>query len=122
MIIDVDLFKDIFERQGNEKYDIGRMGHKKSEDALTWNVFVTLQETGELKAIVSLISGQSCEEEPELILWGYSLKNSSSTNKPIDELESFRKKFEYQLPIKTEPDIILKTAKEVFLIEAKFCS
>ena len=118
MIVGIDLFRDIFERQGNKKYDKERIGYEKSEDALTWNVFVTLQKAGGLKAIASLISDKSCEEEPELILWGYNLKDGS----PIKELESFRKKFESQIGVPTEPDIILKTAKEVFLIEAKFCS
>jgi hypothetical protein len=118
LTVDIDLFKDIFEKQGNKKYDIERIGYEKSEDALTWNVFVTLKNAGELKAITSLISGKSCEEEPELILWGYNLKDGS----PLEELEFFREKFESEIRVPTEPDIILKTAKEVFLIEAKFCS
>ena len=53
---------------------------------------------------------KSYEEEPELILWGYNL---NSPNKPINELEIFRKKYELEIPVKTEPDIILNTAKEV---------
>jgi hypothetical protein len=124
LIIDKELFESIFEKQNNgkydreKKYDTKRMGYEKSEDALTWNVFVTLQKAGGLKAVASLISDKSCEEEPELILWGYSLKDGLL----IKELKSFREKFERQLSIKTEPDIILKTGKEIFLIEAKFCS
>lgn len=117
LIIDKELFRSIFEKQNNEKYD-KRMGYENSEDALTWNVFVTLKKAGGLKAIASLISDKSCEEEPELILWGYSLKDGS----PLEELKSFREDFERQLQIKTEPDIILKTGKGIFLIEAKFCS
>jgi len=118
LITDINLFKDIFGRQDSEKYDTGRIGYENSEDALSWNVFVTLQKAGELKAIPSLISGKPCEEEPELILWGYSLSDGSL----VKELKCFRDKFEYSIQVKTEPDIILKTANEVFLIEAKFCS
>jgi hypothetical protein len=124
LIIDKELFENVFEKQNNgkydreKKYDTKKMGHENSEDALTWNVFVTLQKAGGLKAVASLISDKSCEEELELILWGYSLKDGLL----IKELKSFREKFESQIGVPTEPDIILKTANEVFLIEAKFCS
>lgn len=118
LITSINSFKDIFEKKDNAKYDVDRIGYENSEDALSWNVFVTLQKAGELKAIATLISGKPCEEEPELILWGYSLSNGST----IEELKCFKKKFESSISVQTEPDIILKTTNEVFLIEAKFCS
>ncbi|MGA2916057.1 MAG: hypothetical protein ABSE89_08550 [Sedimentisphaerales bacterium] len=119
LITDIDLFKTIFDNPGNVKFDTKRIGYENSEDALSWNVFATLKKANELKNIASLITGKSYKEEPELILWGYNL---NSPDKPINELEIFRKKYEFEIRVQTEPDIILNTAKEVFLIEAKFCS
>jgi len=109
LITGIDLFKNVFDNQDNVKFDKERIGNENSEDALSWNVFVTLKKANELKAVVSLITSKSYEEEPELILWGYNL---NSPNKPINELEIFRKKYELEIPVKTEPDIILNTAKE----------
>ncbi|MBM4104631.1 MAG: hypothetical protein FJ263_11420 [Planctomycetes bacterium] len=118
LIIDLDLFNNIYEKPGNKKFDVNNIGHENSEDALTWNVFATLRKTGFLKNIVSLISGNICSEEPELILWGYSLNDNSF----MKELSSFHVRYESELRVKTEPDIILKTKNIIILIEAKFCS
>src|SRR5438094_81658 len=90
------------------KYDSTWLGHEKSEDALTWNVFRTLQECGLLHVVARWITGMEIELEPRLYLWGLSI--SDETFEPWDLLIAARKQFESNLPVvrpPTEPDIAL---------------
>lgn len=106
------------------KYESDRLGHEKSEDALTWNVFRTLQECGLLHVVAGWITGQDIQQEPRLYLW--SLNISDDTFQPWDLLIAARKRFESNLPVKrppTEPDIALYLpGYYLILIEAKFTS
>jgi hypothetical protein len=43
-----------------------RLENENSEDALTWNVFRSLQRTGRLHEIARLITGQVLDDEPRL--------------------------------------------------------
>jgi hypothetical protein len=106
------------------KYDCTRLGHEKSEDALTWNVFRTLQECGLLHVVARWITGMDIETEPRLYLWGICL--TGDTFEPWDLLIAARERFESNLPVKrpkTEPDIVLYLpGYYLILIEAKFTS
>ncbi len=106
------------------KYECHRLGCENSEDALTWNVFRTLQECGLLHVVAKWITGLDIQQEPHLYLWGLSI--SDETFKPWDLLIAARERFESNLPVQrppTEPDIALYLpGYYLILIEAKFTS
>ncbi len=106
------------------KYESQRLGSEKSEDALSWNVFRSLQEAGCLAQVANLLIGQSHPEEPDLYLWG--IRVSDDSFEPWDLLIAARERFESDLPVDrplTEPDIALHLpGRYLALIEAKFTS
>jgi len=106
------------------KFETDRFGLENSEDALTWNVFRSLQEAGCLHQVAHRITGQDIQAEPYLFLWGICL--TGDTFEPWDLLIAARERFESNLPVKrplTEPDIALYLPGHyLILIEAKFTS
>ena len=106
------------------KYDFNYLGHENSEDALSWNVFRSVQEAGHLAPLAELLIGESYDEEPDLYLWGIRVSDDSFD--PWDLLVAARDHFETNLPVDrplTEPDIALHLAgRYLVLIEAKFTS
>lgn len=106
------------------KYESHRLGSERSEDAVSWNVFRSLQEAGRLKDLAALITGESLRYEPFLYLWGICL--TDDVLDPWQLLVEARKRFEGHLPVErpqTEPDIALHLpGKYLILIEAKFTS
>jgi hypothetical protein len=106
------------------KYESSRLGLENSEDALTWNVFRSLQQAGCLWQVAKLITGEEQAEEPALYLWGLCL--TGDTLEPWDSLLAARERFESNLPVTrppTEPDIGLHLpGRYLILIEAKFTS
>jgi hypothetical protein len=106
------------------KFDRTRLGYENSEDALTWNVFRTLQECGLLHVVARMITALEIREEPRLYLWGLSI--SDDKFEPWDLLIAARQRFESNLPVErplTEPDIALYLpGYYLILIEAKFTS
>lgn len=106
------------------KYESHRFGLEKSEDAVTWNVFKSLQEAGHLHHIARSITGDDSGYEPILYLWGLCLTEDDF--EPWNLLIKARERFESKLPVKrplTEPDIALfLPGRYLILIEAKFTS
>ncbi len=123
LIVDADLFATRV--VGHPfKYESDRFGSENSEDALSWNVFRSLQREGQLHKVAQLTTGVVSAEEPILYLWG--LRTSDDSFEPWDFLIAARERFEQNLPVKrplTEPDIALHLPGEyLILIEAKFTS
>jgi hypothetical protein len=106
------------------KYESHRLAQENSEDALSWNVFRSLQEAGQLHEIARWITGQDITTEPLLFLWGIGL--SQDIFQPWNLLIEARERFENNLPVSrplTEPDIALfLPGRYLVLIEAKFTS
>jgi hypothetical protein len=106
------------------KWETHRFGSENSEDALTFNVFRSLQRAGLLHKIAQLCTGSNIAQEPRLLLWG--LEQKADGVEPWDLLIRARERFESDLPEgrpKTEPDITLfLPGKYLVLIEAKFTS
>lgn len=106
------------------KYESHRLGLEKSEDTLTWNVFRSLQEAGQLSSLVESVTGEKSPIEPYLYLWGICLTDDEFEAWPL--LIAARERFERQLPVErpyTEPDIALHLpGRYLILIEAKFTS
>lgn len=105
------------------KYESHRLGSENSEDALTWNVFRSLQKAGCLNEVARWITGQEAAE-PYLFLWGICLSEGSF--RPWDLLIQARDRYEGNLPVVrplTQPDIALYLpGRYLILIEAKFTS
>ena len=122
IIADPDLF---FRRViGHpDKFESGRFGQERSEDAVSWNVFRSLQRAGLLKGVAAL-AGERHEQEPTLYLWGLRVSDDSFVHWEL--LRKARARFETNLPVKrpkTEPDIALHLPGQyLILIEAKFTS
>ena len=106
------------------KFESHRLGLERSEDALSWNVFRSLQEAGVLGRFAYQITGDRCPFEPQLLLWGIDCSDESFES--WDLLIRGRKQFESCLPVDrpfTEPDIALfLPGRYLILIEAKFTS
>ncbi len=103
-----------------KKVESWRLGNERSEDAVSWNVFVGLYGLGGLKQAFEKLSGLKPVENPELFLWGNRIDVKCST---LPELEQIRSKLENGLTIPTEPDIMLRVpGQAIILIEAKFGS
>jgi hypothetical protein len=104
-----------------EKAETHRLGHENSEDALTWNVFRSLQEAGQLRSVVELFAGITPAEEPELYLWGRRIGISESCH--WDGLAAALELIERWPGQKPEPDCCIRLPGEaLILIEAKFGS
>lgn len=123
IIASADLFAQRIVGHGF-KFESHRLGLERSEDAVSWNVFRSLQEAGRLKDIAAAITGEQMPYEPFLYLWGICTTEDSL--EPWDLLIAARERFENNLPVdrpKTEPDIALfLPGRYLILLEAKFTS
>ncbi len=106
------------------KFESHRLGMERSEDALSWNVFKSLQNAGRLASLVNMMVGENHADEPILFLWGINVGSAGADIWHL--LEDARERFESRLPVrrpKTEPDISLWLPGEYLIhIEAKFTS
>jgi hypothetical protein len=95
-----------------------------SEDALSWNVFVSLAVAGKLKYAGEWLTGRSLSGEPELYLWGQPIDAKPSERVIYEPLRRVRAALESGIArFGTEPDIMLVIPGEmVICIEAKFGS
>jgi len=102
---------ELFERYiiGNPfKYETHRFGLERSEDALSWNVWRSIQEAGLLHNVAAWLTGELIEVEPFLYLWG--ICTTDNEFRPWNLLIEARNRFESDLPVErplTEPDISL---------------
>jgi hypothetical protein len=103
-----------------DKAETHRLGHENSEDALTFNVFRSLQECGHLARIAELVTGGAVAEPPELFLWGRRINRDGSTES-WPELQAIRDRVEPEHGQQTEPDACMHVRDWGWIfIEAKF--
>jgi hypothetical protein len=103
------------------KFERWRLGNERSEDAVSWNVFVGLAELGGLMAVFRHLSGLEPRSEPELYLWGVRIGVPAPHRWPT--LAAVRDILEPGIGIPTEPDIMLRVpGQALVLVEAKFGS
>jgi len=107
--LDIQLFKKI-KRVKRES----RMARDNSEDAVSWNVFRFLEKNNLIEDFLSLITGLYLKSF-EVIYWSYSQKE----DKVFSLLNDARREFGEVIRRGSEPDIIVKTDKSLFFIEAK---
>ncbi|GAB1370620.1 hypothetical protein MASR1M45_06810 [Candidatus Kapaibacterium sp.] len=91
-----------------------RIARDNSEDALTWNVMRFLDRQGLINDFLSQLSNKEINEA-ELILWSYSPKEKSNWTL----LNQARIEFGETIARGSEPDIIIRTDKVLYFIEAK---
>lgn len=91
-----------------------RISRDNSEDALTWNVMRFLDRQGFITDFLSQLSNKEIKEA-ELILWSYSPKEKSAWTL----LKQARIEFGETIARGSEPDIIIRTDKVLYFIEAK---
>jgi hypothetical protein len=106
------------------KAESHRLGYEMSEDALSWNVFVSLAVAGQLKNAAEWLTGRSLSGEPELYLWGQRIDVKNRDRGIYEPLRRVRAALENGIAhFGTEPDIMLVVKREmVICIEAKFGS
>lgn len=116
-IIDIDILN----RVKSLKVESWRLGNERSEDAVSWNVFMALAGLNGLADAFHHLTGVQIETAPELYLWGIDVLNQQPQVWP--KLIEVRRVLEGGVGIPTEPDIILRVpGRAVVLIEAKFGS
>jgi hypothetical protein len=105
------------------KAESHRLGYEMSEDALSWNVFVSLAEARRLRAATKYLTGRELRSEPRLYLWGRPIAEGADRS-VYGPLQGVRDVLEPDIHTHvTEPDIMLVADGEMLVsIEAKFGS
>lgn len=106
---DKKLFKEILKVKRES-----RIARDNSEDALTWNVMRFLDRQNLLKDFLTQLSKKEIKET-ELILWSYSPKEKSNWSL----LNKARIEFGETIARGSEPDIIIRTDRVLYFLEAK---
>jgi len=122
-IVEPDLVRAIALRKGM-KAESHRLGYEMSEDALSWNVFVSLAVAGRLRDSGQYLTDRVLRSEPSLYLWGRRIDLRHGDSSLFSELVRVRDLLEKDIRrFPTEPDIMLVVPGEmVICIEAKFGS
>jgi hypothetical protein len=122
-IVQPDLVRAVALRTGM-KVESHRLGHEMSEDALSWNVFVSLAASNQLRAAAEFLTGRPLSTEPDLYLWGRRIDLRGGDAALYAPLQKVRDALERGIhPFVTEPDIMLVAEGEMLIcIEAKFGS
>jgi hypothetical protein len=104
------------------KAESHRLGNEMSEDALSWNVFVSLADAGKLRDAAKYLTGRQLRTEPQLYLWGRAV--TEGDHGVYSPLQRVRDALEPKIHTYfTEPDIMLVAEGEMLVsIEAKFGS
>lgn len=108
-----------------QKAESHRLGYEMSEDALSWNVFVSLAEAGKLRSAAEFLIGCEISGEPALYLWGERVDvKGEASGVRYKQLDDTRSNLELDIErFMTEPDIMLVLdGRIVICIEAKFGS
>lgn len=98
----------------DQKRETERLGRERSEDALTFNVFRTIERSGQLDALMSVVAGR---EVRGCVPSYWSL--NSGTGQPEQLLSAARDIFREVRDRGTEPDLMIESAETLFVIEAK---
>jgi hypothetical protein len=122
-IVRQDVVEKVALRSG-AKAESHRLGYEMSEDALSWNVFVSLAVAGKLKDAAYFLTGRSLTTEPDLYLWGKRIDVHGRERGRFEPLWNVRERLERGIhTFNTEPDIMLVVEGEIVIcIEAKFGS
>ena len=102
------------------KVESHRLGYEMSEDALSWNVFVSLSIAGKLRQTAEFLTGRKLLTEPHLYLWGRRVDTVNGEHPAYEPLLRVRQELERGIaPFVTEPDI---SQTSCLSLRAKFSS
>ncbi len=107
---------DLLERIRTKKRE-SRIARDNSEDAVSWNVFRFLERNDLIEGFLGSITDSSLKSS-EVLYWSYSQKENTGWSL----LDRARREFGERIERGSEPDIIIKTDKALFFIEAKLTS
>ncbi len=110
--------RDRFTNSSSQKAYAGlpQIGSIRSEDAITWNYFRSLQKKNNYKSFSELIGYNI--ENPEILLWTLSFTESADEFQYIcgQKIRTVDGIYKGQI---TEADVIIKTKIHLFIIECK---
>lgn len=95
-----------------------RMARDNSEDAVTWNVFRSLERANGLKRFAESFLGTMAGEQPRLVYWSYC----PETNGPWSPLIRTATGFGESVGRHTEPDLAFLFKDLLVLVEVKLAS
>lgn len=101
----------------DQKRETKRLGHERSEDAMTFNVFRMLERAGQLDAVMSAIAGRAVVGSVPAY-WSLN----SATGATDSRLAAAREAFHERSALGTEPDVLIDSEDTLFLVEAKLGS
>jgi hypothetical protein len=94
-----------------------RLARERSEDAITYNVFRSIERAGRLPALIERLTGRP-QQTADLVYWSYSMPDRDV----LPLLGAARVAFGERLNRGSEPDLIAITPKDVVFIEVKVTS
>lgn len=101
-IVRPDLVRAIALPKGM-KAESHRLGYEMSEDALSWNVFVSLAEAGKLRDATQFLTGRNLRAEPQLYLWGRRIDAKHGEHPPYEPLLRVRMALEPDIQLQVTP-------------------
>ncbi len=101
--------------RSNEPSGEAHLGVRYGEDALTWNVFRTLQDGGDLDIAAQYLDLE--DEIEDVLFWGCDPKGESSRQQTLNCL--IRGLDGIDGGTLTEPDLVVITRREVCFVECK---
>lgn len=107
----------LHETIASDKRETHRLARERSEDAVTYNAFRSIERAGRLPQLIELFTERS-QTTAELIYWSCSLKDAG----PLPLLQEARMAFFERLDRGSEPDLIAITPTDLLFIEVKLCS
>ena len=103
-----------------QKAETGRSDTRTAR-TLSWNVFCSLQEAGQLGLAARVLAGVDVAGEPELILWGRRIGLDETAR--CDEIHDALDRLEPHHGQQTEPDVVMRIPGWGWIfIEAKLSS
>jgi len=93
----------------------------RSEDALTWTVARTLEQTGTLEQLIPQKLSESVSGEPSMVLWGVPVGGADAASLAGD-LARISKLIGERPAGRSEPDIIVGWSDLLAIVEAKLDS
>lgn len=105
---------DLLQEHKEVKRETRRMARDNSEDAVTWNVFRYLENSGLLGDYLAFIT-KCPQTNPETMFWSYRKQDK----RDWDLLNKARREFGETIKRGSEPDLMVFTDQSLFFIEAK---
>ncbi len=100
-----------------DKRETHRLGRERSEDAVTYNAFRSLERAGAMPRVLEALTGRP-QASAWLTYWSHSLLDG----RLLPTLEDARRAFEVRVDHGSEPDLIIETPSELIFVEVKVAS